>query len=401
MESRSVTGLSKAAANRRRAHQIPPRKRPTQLSLPMLTSRIISRPAASTRPRKESAKAKIQKLDHQSSQQRGETRDTFARCNSNLVARRILASRHKPTDPSIVEYKIHWETSWEVASTIQGPVLKKWQEALDDKETFTYKSQEGGKWTVLKDSHEMENDSEDMQWEMWLAIRRNVIEEAKKNWFAEMPELDLVFANNEEETRAFYQAQENDLMEPTSALAMFQSAWQALSQNPLLPETGISYGDIRVLFIAQLDPAYNDESNTSGVMQRPILTVAETIRYIHSVPFDNLDEQAFNRSRGTYNNYTHWRTIVRQFIRVAPFMFKTGTWMQLFASLLLGGSILQAELAAVGIEVQDDWCARAREYGMHMYYDRVVDQRPTHDIQETFLNLRDFFRELAPEDDTM
>jgi hypothetical protein len=80
-------------------------------------------------------------------------------------------------------------------------------------------------------------------------------------------------------------------------------------------------------------------------------------------------------------------------------MFRTGTWTQLFALLLLGSNNFEAELASVGIEVKDDWCMRAKEYAMHMYYDWIVDDRPIHDIQETFLSLRDFFRGLKSDDD--
>jgi hypothetical protein len=389
MESRPITGrwgLSRAAANRRRKEQIPrpPRKRPTQLPQPDPTSHIISRPVGPSQ-----SKPKLP-------QQRGETRNTVAGSNNRPAARRILASRRKPTDLSVVEYKIQWDTSWEPASTVKHTVLQTWKEALDAQQTFTYKSQRGGNWTVLRDSHDSENDSEDMQWEMWLAIRRSVIEEAKQDWFAGMPELDLVFASDNERIKAMRYADENNLTEPTSALAICQAAWQALLHDPMLPETGIPYGDVKVFFVAQLDPAYNDKDVATSEMYRVSLNVAKTVGLIHSAPINDLDEQAFNRSCGADESLSHWQKVTKQLIQTAPFMFKTGTWMQLFASLIMGGDAFQAELAAVGVEVQDDWCARAREYAMHMYYDQIFDDRSIHDIQETFLSLRDFFRELEP-----
>ncbi|KAF2684279.1 hypothetical protein K458DRAFT_388744 [Lentithecium fluviatile CBS 122367] len=149
---------------------------------------------------------------------------------------------------------------------------------------------------------------------------------------------------------------------------MLQTAFQDLSQNPHRPDDEILYGGIRVLFIAQLDPSYYDEHRSTYKMHRPSLNVAETIHLIDSIPFGNLDEQAFNKSHGNYDNFTYWCEVLKHLIRKAPFMFKTGTCIQLFASLLLGGELLQAELAAVGIE-------------------------------ETFLNLRDFFRGLKPDQD--
>jgi hypothetical protein len=332
---------------------------------------------------------------------RGENRNTVAESADNLIVRRVVASRCKPTDSSILEYKIQWETSWESASEIKGSAVQEWQDALDGKETFTYRAQDGGKWTVLKDSHKRENDSEDLQWEMWLAIRRNVIAEVKKDWFSGIQETDFIFANDGEEIKALCEAERHDLPQPTSALAVFQTAWQHLAQSSHLQDSRIIYGDVEVLFIAELDPVCNNDSDAPHEMHRPALTVADTVQLLHDGPFDSLDEQAFNKSDGarSYDNFAHWCEVTKQLIRQVPYMFRTGTWTQLLALLLLGSNNFEAELASVGIEVKDDWCMRAKEYAMHMYYDWIVDDRPIHDIQETFLSLRDFFRGLKSDDD--
>jgi len=400
MTPRPLLGLSKAAANRRRNHQIP-RKRPTQIPLLRPQHHDIDSPNSPSAPKKSPGRPPKRKFDSQPLQTRGETRNTVAGSNSNPTIHRITASRRKPTDPSVLEYKIQWDTSWENASAVKGAAVQDWQDALDDKETFTFKAQDGGKWTVLKDSHKRENDSEDLQWEMWLSIRRNVIEEANKDGFAGLLELDFIFANDGEEMKALVEAEKNGLPQPTSALMVLQTAWQDHSQSSQLRGTEMLYGDVKILFIAQLDPACNVDSGSSAEMYRPALTIADIVRHIHAGPFNDLDEQAFNQSDGTctYENFILWRKVTKHLIRQAPFIFRTGTWMQLFAHLLLGSEIFEAELAAVGIEVQDDWCMRAREYAMHMYYDRIVDDRPIHDIQETFLSLRDFFRNLGPNKD--
>lgn len=98
-----------------------------------------------------------------------------------MPVHRILASRRKPGDPSVSEYKVQWDTSWEEASTIKGFAVEDWNQAINDDETFVYLAQDGGEWEVLKDSHCLENDSEDSQWETWVAIRRKAIAETRKN----------------------------------------------------------------------------------------------------------------------------------------------------------------------------------------------------------------------------
>jgi hypothetical protein len=398
MTHRPPTGLSKAGVIPRRNHQVP-RKRPTQIPLSTSPPRSINGSSSPSILKKRPGMPPKRNFESYPLHIRGEDRNTVPGTNKNPTVRRVVGSRRKPTDPAVVEYKIQWNTSWEDTSAFRGVAVQEWQDALEGKETFTFKAQDGRKWTVLKDSHERENDSEDMQWEMWLAIRRKVSQEAKKDWFVGMHEMDFIFANDEEEMKASHEAGKRGLPQPACALAVLQAAWSNISQSCFSKDAEMLYGDVRVLFIAQLDPACNDA--TSIEMHRPTLTVAEIVCLIHAAPFSGLDEQAFNKSDAacTYKNLIHWRGVTKQLIQQAPFVFRTGNWMQLLALLLLGTETFEAELSAVGIEVQSDWCMRAREYAIHMYYDLINDDRPIHDIQETFLSMRQFFRELGPDID--
>lgn len=111
-------------------------------------------------------------------------------------------------------------------------------------------------------------------------------------------------------------------------------------------------------------------------------------------PFEALDEETFTQPHSVYLAYRYCRYTIENLIRRAAFLFRTGTYAQLFAILILGVESFNTALAGAGINVEDDWCRRAREYDLRMYADRIHDNRPAHEIQETFLNLRKFFRGL-------
>ncbi|KAF2243100.1 hypothetical protein BU26DRAFT_570503 [Trematosphaeria pertusa] len=413
MVYRVHSAISKAAAIRRRNHQIP-RKRPTKFPPHKPTSRGVARPVSPPTPKNRpvpspETRKKEPKPSKSSTPARGENRTTLPGVDTaNLNAwpvRRILASRKKPGDPSSTEYKVQWDSSWEEASTLRGTALQEWKDAAEKEDTFEYVAQDGGKWEVLKDEHWLENDSEDSQWEMWMAIWRNAIEEGEKNWFATLKENDFAFADEAEEKKAAYLAGKCGLDRPGSAMEVLAAAWKDGKENSLrLRNDRIVYADIKVRFVGQLDPWYDDDdietaSHDPTPKPHPALTVAHVIRSLHTNAYSQLRSDAFSRNHGTYANCTHWRAVTKNLIHTAPFMFRSGTWTQLLALLLLGGKTLKAELEAVGVRVKEDWSFRAREYCMHMYYERIVDDRPIHDIQETFLCLREFFRELGPDEE--
>ncbi|KAF2636881.1 hypothetical protein P280DRAFT_521789 [Massarina eburnea CBS 473.64] len=386
MGPRISTALSKTAADRRRANQIH-RKRPANVPyLPALPSKVKK---STPHPLMNEPIAHLQ-------QPRGENRLNLPGPNGgNWAVRRILASRRSPSDQSTIEYKVQWETSWEPASKIHGPALEEWNAAVEDHDTFEFRAKQGGKWCVLKDETAGENDHEDMQWDMWVAIHRNVVEEVTKYWLAGLNEEDFQYKNRKESKKAMYDAERNHLKAPTSALAALQGAWNDLRENPNLRDEQIVYGDVHICYLDKLDP-HSDEGISRS--SRTAFPIASIIRVLHSNPFAHLDVKMFTRDHDTCAAYTHWCSVLRNIIHVTPFMFKAGTWMHLFALLLLGGEIMTAELAAVGIAVEEDWPMRSREYDMHMYYEQIVDNRAPHEIQETYLSLREFFRELKPDE---
>jgi hypothetical protein len=386
MAPRISTALSKAAAERRRNHQIP-RKRPAHLPLPKILPTKIQKPVARPLRRKD--------VPHRQ-QLRGENRTSVPGNHGNSwQIRRILASRRKPSDPSVVEYKIQWDTSWEEASSIKGLAVEEWTEALEDEGTFTYLARDGSKWKVLKDETSGENDHEDTQWDMWIAIHRNVLEEVNKDWLTSMKMEAFQYADQKEARTATYLAAKHGIEEPSSALEALRVALRDYEGLPELEDGDILYGNVRVVYMDVLDPWYENDSFS----HRSARSISSIVRLLKPNPFSALDVTAFTHNYETYNAFTHWRATLCTLIHTTPFMFTSGTWMQLFALLLLGGDVLKAELGKVGVMVQEDWPLRAREYAMHMYYEQVVDDRAPHDIQETYLCLREFFRELKPDVD--
>lgn len=395
----SPFGLSRVALDRRLNTQIP-RKRAAHIPHLIRHTGHIAKPTARPRPKitshKRLRKRDLQYVPEVRPEKRGTDRTRIAdqTCLSQLSARRILASRTHPEDASVTQYKVQWETTWEDSMKVTGLAAEEWKEALNNGDTFEFRTQGGDDWTVLKDSTCLENDSEESQWEMWRAIRRNAVQEIEKDWFAGLKDGDFVFVDEAATMDLRNTLGDGWHDEQVTTKNILRTAWQAVHQNPELLSTNIAFGNIRLQFIAQLDPWMAEDTKEAGTSKRPSLTVADIIRALVPNPLESLEENTFSKENAN-NSYQHWREVVQSLIQKAPFLFKSGTWTQLFSFLILGTQTLETELASNGIVVLEDWCQRAREYDMHMYYERIVDNRSTHDIQETFLNLRDYFRGVA------
>ncbi|KAJ4359956.1 uncharacterized protein N0V89_000515 [Didymosphaeria variabile] len=401
--SSSPFGLSKGALERRINNQIP-RKRHTPYSVTKNYTRIppkqVAHPKPKPTPVKSSAKIDISRVPQNRPERRGTDRTHITGTSSHGInqwsARRILASRTHPFNPSKTQYKVQWDTTWEDAREITGLAATEWKEAAHGGSTFRFRAQDGGEWTVLKDATSLENDSEESQWEMWRAIRRNAVKELEKDCFAALKDKEFVFASEAEELAVRQILKERWPEDDISARNVLRAARTQLSNDPELLETEISFGDVKIRFVVQLDPSMDTGDDKEGLHQeqRTAFTVVEIVRAMIPKLLDGLDDDAFSKGNA-HQSWSRWCAVLKSLIRKAPFMFKSGTWLQLFAFLVLGSEDFRGELASVGIKVQDDWCQRAREYDMHMYYDQIVDDRSTHEIQETFLNLRDFFRDIG------
>ncbi|KAL1594284.1 hypothetical protein SLS60_010041 [Paraconiothyrium brasiliense] len=398
----SPFGLSKAALDRRIHNQIP-RKRhtphPVTKNYTRTTPERVAHPKPKPRSVVSSGKINISRVSQNGPEKRGTNRMCVAGTSTYGInqwsARRILASRTHPLKPSKTQYKVQWETTWEDASDITGVAAAEWKEAAHDGSTFQFRARDGSEWKVLKDATPLENDSEESQWEMWRAIRRNAVKELEKDWFFELRDEEFVFATEAGEMEVRQALRERWSADDISARNVLRTARTQMNNHPELLDTEIPLGDVKIRFVAQLDPALDAGADKKGLdlKQRIALTVAETVQAMTPKLLDGLDDDAFSKG-DAHQSWSRWCVVIKSLIRKAPFMFKSGTWLQLFAFLVLGSERFRGELASVGIKVQDDWCQRAREYDMHMYYDQIVDDRSTHEIQETFLNLRDFFRDI-------
>ncbi|KAF2443137.1 hypothetical protein P171DRAFT_445637 [Karstenula rhodostoma CBS 690.94] len=398
----SPFGISKAAIERRINNQIP-RKRHTPYSVTKNTTRVTPKHVARPKPKPRYAcstgKIDRSRVPQNRPEKRGANRTRIVGTGSDGIsqwsARRILASRPHPFSPSKTLYKVQWETTWEDASGVNGLAATEWKEAVHEGGTFGFKARDGSEWTVLKDATCLENDSEDSQWEMWRAIRRNAVSEAEGGWFSGLKDGEFVFASEEDTTKARCTLGERWSEEEILATNVLRATWDQVKNDSELLETDIPLGSTKVRFIAQIDPWMLSEGDENHLDQEKQIgfSVAEIFRALIPNPLQGLDDDAFSKGNA-HSNHSRWCGTLKTLIRKVPFIFKGGTWLQLLAFLLLGSEAFRGELALAGIEVQDDWCQRAREYDMHMYYEQIVDNRAAHEIQETFLNLRDFFRDL-------
>ncbi|KAK7182442.1 hypothetical protein PSPO01_11440 [Paraphaeosphaeria sporulosa] len=397
----SPFGMSKAALERRMHNQIP-RKRHTPYtaakSAARLTPKHVVRPFSKRNTGSDSKNPSASRGRKSKPEKRGTNRTRIVGTSSDRIsqwsARRILASRQHPFNPSKTLYKVQWKTTWEDASEVNGLVAAEWREALNEGSTFGFKARDGSEWIVLKDTTCLENDSEDSQWEMWRAIRRNAVKELEQDWAAGLKDGEFIFASEEDTTRIKYILGER-WSEEMSATSILRATWAELHCDFGFTESDILLGDTKVRFIAQIDQYMisEKEKNYSDQENRMAFSVADIFKTLTPNPLQGLEDDAFSQGN-VHSNYSQWFGALKALIRNAPFMFKGGTWLQFLAFLLLGSEAFRAELALAGIEVQEDWCQRAREYNIHMYYEQIVDDRSAHEIQETFLNLRDFFRDL-------
>ncbi|PVI05497.1 hypothetical protein DM02DRAFT_610519 [Periconia macrospinosa] len=380
-----MPALSKAAAEHRRNNQIP-RKRPQGSSQ---SYRQVPR-VRKAPPKKDQKKRAVSNVLPQPL--RGENRKVVpGNTGDSWPVRRIIASRQRPGDPSVLEYKVQWETSWEEASTIVGPAVAYWKEAQRADETFVYRAKGGAKWTVLKDEAKDENDHEDMQWDMWVAIHRNVLAEIEKDWLDGLADDDFEFAESNGRV-ALAPGREG-----LSALATLRTAWKDSRAHPHLLDHEILYGDVKIRYIGQLDPRC--EEAIRNPIHRHALPICTIVRALQSHNLSDLDVNTFCRSKDAHTSCKYWCDILYKLIASAPFIFRSGTWIQLLALLLLSGDDFRNHLEGVGVKVDEEWPSRAREYAMHMYYETIMDDRAPHDIQETFFCLREFFRNLTPDED--
>lgn len=416
----SPFGLSRAALDRRIQNQIPrnqvPRKRHTPYSAPKDTVRVIPKHVVRPKPK---PKADIPTKNihtsrvhqsrprdvHQSRpEKRGTNRTRPVATSSDGVnqwsARRILASRPHPFDASRTLYKVQWETTWEDANNINDLIAAEWKEAVRDGSTFEFKAKDGREWAVLKDATCLENDSEESQWEMWRAIRRNAVSHLEKDWVAGLQEGEFELASEEDAISARSILDGRWSEEVISATNILRATRDQISHEYRLLDTDMSLGSIKIRYVAGnqvwMVPQGDDHNVNRG--KGITISVADLFRTLTPNPLQDLDANVF--STGDANlKYYRWCKTLKSLIQKAPFLFKSGTWLQLLAFLLIGSEAFRRELACAGVEVQDDWCQRSREYSMHMYYEQIVDDRATHEIQETFLNLRDFFRDLETNKD--
>jgi len=231
---------------------------------------------------------------------------------------------------------------------------------------------------------------------MWCAIRRDAIRELEKNWFAELEDDDFLFTSEFDKARGQLLAGIDTDNSSITAVQALRYTWDLVNNNPNLTDTEKSFEDVKVTYMAQLDHS----TRKIKLNDRQKVRIGSIVSFLIPNPLSQLDTMAFIRNKDMYKNYTKRTNVIRSFVRTATFLFRTGTWMQLFALMLIGAELLQNDLKSVGIEVKtgdSSWTDRACEYDMHMYYERIVDNRAIHDIQETFLELRKFFRELRPE----
>ncbi|KAF2705486.1 hypothetical protein K504DRAFT_493935 [Pleomassaria siparia CBS 279.74] len=340
------------------------------------------------------SKAKDTVLAEKPGDDRNETpQNVPTKPNESWEIESIVASRMKDSNPRIKEYKVKWHTSWEEASSLRKPHGGVAVEAFNaTPDRFDYIARDGRVWNVLPDSHSWQNDSDELQWEMWKAIRRNVIKDVKKDWFDDMDDGDFDWSITAQRD-ARRNAGKHGIDTPETPLDALKTAHAELRANPDLSDDDLLYGNVHVQFTGRFDT----QSDPKGsVEKRGTFTIGKAVRAITAGVFDDLAEDEFARA-GAYDRLQVWKKTVRELIFVAPFMFRDGTWVQLFALLILEGDDFIAQLNLAHIRTKADWNNYAREYGLQMYYDMIVDNRAPHDIQETFLNLHSYFTGLTPD----
>jgi hypothetical protein len=329
----------------------------------------------------------------------------------HYLVRRILGEKKKK---GRTQYLIDWFPSYVPAAYMKDAKkeLKEWEAFKRSEDSlklvFNY-----GDQTLLRDDVESANNSEQMQRLMFETVLEMVKKELGitidvKGRTTRVSRAEELFSDTEwrfsvgNKEKALKIAKSTGDRKIMPAVLLINTYLQCLTHLQEgandINEMDLPYGKIKLKYTGQLDSVMRKDQN---ITIRRDLSIIDILEPIFFSIFENMNAEKFT-DEGCYNNAKMLRHRLRHVCKFAPFLLQR-PWI-LFLTRIFVPSDNLVPLLQDGphIKVKEDWPDRSRDIMMHMYRDEndTREYRAPHDIQETYLHLRDLFEEiLKPEKD--
>ena len=319
--------------------------------------------------------------------------------------RRILGETKKKGK---TQYLVDWFPSYVPAAYIKDAKkeLKHWQALKKSEDSSKLIFNYDGK-ILLRDDVESENNSEETQRLMFETVLDMVKKELgitkdNKGTTVRLSRAKELFGQTEwmfadgEEKEALRVAKSRGDRKITAAALLTNTYLQILAHGQEgadnIKRMKLPYGKIKLTYIGQLDDAMRSDHNRA--IRRDISTL-EILEPIFFPVFETMDAEKF-AGKGCLDAALGLRRRLRHVCKFAPYLLQR-PWILFLTRIFVPSDDLVPLLKNVArIKVKSDWPDRSRDIMMHVYRDEkdAHEHRAPHDVQETYLSLRDLFQDM-------
>ncbi|KAF2797132.1 hypothetical protein K505DRAFT_334598 [Melanomma pulvis-pyrius CBS 109.77] len=323
--------------------------------------------------------------------------------------RRILGERR---NGGKTEYLLQWLPSWETVSSIGGGrqvILDEWAEHRKSKETFEFKPKTSDAtettYHMLRDDVSTENDNEEMLRQMFEAVMEKVkdLMAPQTDWTEEFKEGEWAFAAGQE-IKANRIAS-NGSGSPTTATGILRKTYEDMKnlyETDSMPENfndgTLKYGSIRLHYLGQID-ATNLKKGVPAKQSRSPKFAWEIVLPLFQQGMQNIDAESMTDGKNFEQHFKWLSWWVEEAVTFAPYVLKNPWFLLLVRFFITSDDLGPFLKKKTGIILSNDWGSDSRDYLIATYLDEVdFEFRCPHDVQDTYLHLRDFFRDCAEDD---
>lgn len=323
--------------------------------------------------------------------------------------RRILGERQ---NGGKTEYLLQWLPSWETVGVIgagKQVILDEWTEHRKSKETFEFKHKTSDAtettYHMLRDDVSTENDNEEMLRQMFEAVMEKVkgLMAPQTDWTEEFKEGEWAFETGQE-TKANRIARSESARLPTatSILRNTYREMKNLYDTETMPENfdddTLKYGSIHLHYLGQIDIT-KPKKGAAAKHSRSSNSAWEIVLPLFQQGMQDIDAESMTNKKHFERHFNWLQWWVEEAVAFAPYVLKN-PWFLLLVRIFLTSDDLEPFLKEMtGITLSDDWSSVSRDHLIATYLNEVdFEFRCPHDVQDTYLHLRDFFQDCAKDD---
>ncbi|KAF2029716.1 hypothetical protein EK21DRAFT_112587 [Setomelanomma holmii] len=311
-----------------------------------------------------------------------------------ILAERPTTGRVRKQRKAVTEFLVEWLPTWQLSTTLgkgKDSVEAEWRTLKTKRMTFDHE-----KVTYLHDDNLTENDNARQHRAMAEFLFKKVRQElgirkdgSYADWDVEggFPLKEIIktaeweFADADEAARAARLTGRN--MNITAGMVLRRSL------RYMRDGQDSRFVDIRVRYLGQVDS--NIKSTTEG---RPTRTTRQILQPMCDPIFKTLDPDNWEEEDVCKEDIAALVDLIWDLTENAPFVF-ANDWLMFFSRLFLASGDIGDLLQDSGVHLGENWQARTRDRFILKY--RLAnedDDRTPHDIQETYLTLRDMIQDV-------